>query len=82
MPTSLNQISQALETFADLFGDRMVLDDIGPRLTCSEAEAFAAVLQLSNADAADVFLESHARGDDDPNDIHHAQYIDLRGVKA
>lgn len=62
--------------------------DIGPTLTCREAEGLADILRTMAADpyvAADtaerlerlatVLLEAHATADDDPDDAHYAQYV-------
>jgi hypothetical protein len=45
--------------------------DMGPTLTCSEVEAFIALLEAAgDYDNAKVLLQAHRAGDDDETDLH------------
>ncbi len=51
--------------------DSYTLDDLGPKLTCSEFEALAEVFKAAgHDDMAAVLLDSHA-AEDDEGDEHH-----------
>lgn len=51
---------------------RRALYDQAAAFTCGEANAVAALLAaLLSEDASRTFLAEHARGDDDPSDLHH-----------
>lgn len=66
---------------AIILSDHMVRDDIGPRLTCQEAETMAAFLDYwRGGDSGRLFIQSHAAGDDEPDDEHHALYCTLHVV--
>jgi len=65
-------------------GERMRSVDDGARaLNCSEAESIANVLRLAGrTDDADAFIECHAWGDDDSEDVHRARYLELHKLPA
>lgn len=60
----------AVERFAALFASRDVAHDVGPSLTCVEADALAGVLDVVDRSAARAFIEAHGDGDD-VGDLHH-----------
>lgn len=65
------EVSNAIKHLADVFGDSMTAGDVGPHMTCGEAEALADVLRAAGHDAAaDAWLEGHASGDDE-GDLHY-----------
>jgi hypothetical protein len=52
--------------------DLTTASDVGVHLTCSEAEAFAALLRhLNMGELAAALLDGHGEGDDDPDDEHY-----------
>lgn len=64
--------AQAVQDLADI--DVHTWHDIGPELTCNEAETFAEFLQAFGRDRqASILRSAHASGDDDPTDQHHAR---------
>jgi hypothetical protein len=60
----------ALQHFVDVFGsDAALADDVGPKLTCIEAEALVGALRALGSDrAADMWARGHAAGDDEGDD--------------
>lgn len=70
-PTPLTAAQhQALETFLSTFNDAFLCQDIGPALTCAEAEAFADLLKaFDHADAAKALLDGHCMEDEEGSDI-------------
>lgn len=60
----------AVERFAALFAARDVAHDVGPSLTCDEADALASVLDVVDRGAARAFIEAHGDADD-VGDLHH-----------
>ena len=64
-------LADALAELADMMGDIWIAGDVGPHMSCPEADAVAEVLRLSgNADAAATWLDGHARSDTDEEDRH------------
>ena len=64
-------LADALAELADMMGDIWTAGDVGPHMRCCEADAVAEVLRLSGrADAAETWIDGHARGDDDEDDGH------------
>jgi|SRR5580765_906493 len=56
---------EALTNFLETF-DEFTLDDLGPNLTCSEADAWIDLLNASgHEDKAKTLLNSHSHGDDE-----------------
>jgi len=54
---------------ADVLSDGMLADEIGPRLTCTETEVLARLIELAlGADYARAFIMAHAQGDDEGDD--------------
>ena len=79
IPTQLAAIGQSL---ADVLGDGMTAMHTGGHFTCAEADAIgAALVALGQPDAAAVWIEGHAEGDDeeDSDDHHH---IKVAGPEA
>jgi hypothetical protein len=59
------EVAEAVATLADPY----TADDVGPRLTCTEAEALATVLRaLGDPESAEVWLRGHAEGDEEGDD--------------
>lgn len=66
VPTAVEEAAAAVDKL-----DGQVWWDIGPALTCDEAETLAALLDASGAaEAADALREGHAQGDH-PGDDHY-----------
>lgn len=60
-----------LDHFAEVWGDSMLLNDIGERLTCTEAEALAELLRaVKRPDAAESLIDAHSYGDEE-GDLHY-----------
>lgn len=56
---------------ADVFADGMLLCELGPQLTCTEANALASLLVNHGfMSSAVVLLQSHAESDD-ADDLHY-----------
>ena len=69
-------LADALAELADMMGDIWTAGDVGPHMRCCEADAVAEVLRLSGrADAAETWIDGHARGDDDEDDGHRDRPI-------
>ncbi|MEU4984881.1 hypothetical protein [Streptomyces sp. NPDC021969] len=67
----IEDLYSAIHTFADIFGDGMTAMNVGGHFTCSEADRMAtALMEGGHKRAAMTFLEGHASGDDDEDDIH------------
>lgn len=57
---------------ANVLDDSMLAYEIAPRLTCQEAEALAALIELVlGTEHARYFLKAHAEGDTDGDDDHY-----------
>lgn len=64
-------INVALAAFVEVWSDGMLLSEIGPRLTCREADALADLLNAEGwTAAADLLIDAHAEQDDE-GDTHH-----------
>lgn len=65
-----------------LAGDRMRGIDPGQvfgSMTCAEAQSLADVFAAAgDMETHDHIMESHAWGDDDPEDEHYAKYVELQ----
>lgn len=62
---------EAVGDMAHCLGDGLTAMHVGPRFTCGEAESIADVMRAAGfTDAADVWIEGHAAGDE-PGDMHH-----------
>ncbi|WP_420312566.1 hypothetical protein ACOB87_38065 [Streptomyces sp. YS-B37] len=67
----LSDLYYSIAVFARILGDQMTAHGVGGHFTCSEAEDVARELAKSgHKHAAMTFLEGHAYGDDDPDDLH------------
>ncbi|MCD2462439.1 hypothetical protein MBT42_02565 [Streptomyces sp. MBT42] len=67
----IEDLYSAISVFADILGDGMTAFHVGGSFTCSEAERMARVLvESGHKREAMVFLEGHASGDDDIDDMH------------
>jgi hypothetical protein len=67
----IGDLYSALGVFARILGDQMTAHGVGGHFTCTEAEDLARVLvETGHKHAAMTFLEGHAYGDDDPDDLH------------
>jgi hypothetical protein len=61
-----------IENFITVWGDSFLAHDVGPKLTCIEAEALASLFtSFGRADVAERWIEGHAEGDDDEDDSHY-----------
>ncbi|MCC2278909.1 hypothetical protein LKL35_26285 [Streptomyces sp. ET3-23] len=57
---------------AALFNDGMLASHIADKFTCSEAEELAEFFRATgHPHVADLWLECHADGDDDEDDLHY-----------
>jgi hypothetical protein len=75
----IGDLYSAIETFAAILGDGMTASGVGGHFTCSEANRLAEALMVGgHKHAAMTFLEGHAQGDDDEDDIH-ASIEDFEG---
>jgi len=75
MLSHIEELEQKAEVAAALaiIGNVQTAHDIGPRLTCSEAEAMAIILRvLGNPEAAARWLDGHAV-DDEADEMHYAR---------
>jgi hypothetical protein len=69
-------LDSALDGLAQVFGRRAAAARVGPHVTCAEADRIAWVLISSrHTDAAAVWLNGHAEGDDD-EDLHGGDDFD------
>lgn len=69
--TDPDTLTTTLAEFASVFADSMLADSLGRQLTCVEADTLAATLRaLGDSDAATMWIEFHAHGDE-PGDRHH-----------
>lgn len=68
----LDQYRNAACEFATLFNDGMLASHVAERFTCSEAEGIAEFFRaVDHPHVADLWLECHAEGDDDEDDLHY-----------
>ena len=64
-------LADALIELARELGTPWAAGDVGPHMRCCEADAVTEVVRLSgHADAAETWIDGHARGDDDEDDGH------------
>ena len=71
-------LEKALDGLAEVFGDPETAADVGPHVTCSEADRIAWALVASrHAHAAVVWLDGHAATDTD-EDRHGGDGFDVR----
>lgn len=64
-------LASALEELAERLGSAVTAGDVGPHMTCAEADAVADVLRHSgHVRAAETWLDGHAKGDDGEDDRH------------
>lgn len=70
--------AELAEDFVAIFADGMTSLHLGPSMTCTEAETFAAVLSALGGDdrLGKAWIKWHATGDDDENDMHHDLYLE------
>jgi hypothetical protein len=67
-----NHRKQALRRLAEAFSEYSGVD-LGPALTCREADALAYALEVAGAGvAADALMDAHAESDDE-GDSHYPQ---------
>jgi hypothetical protein len=67
----IEDLNSALGVFARILGDQMTAHGVAGHFTCTEAEELARTLaKTGHKRAAMTFLEGHAYGDDDPDDLH------------
>lgn len=71
MPTlTVRHAERAGQLLATVFGDTHTAYDVGPALTCSEADAIASALHtLGQTSAAILILCGHALGDEDATKV-------------
>lgn len=70
-----NELSTALDTFLEVFS-AWTLGDLGPHLTCTEADALANLLNAAGRpDLAEALSEGHA-AEDDAGDAHYTEEDD------
>lgn len=79
----------ALRVIASVLGDGLTACHVAGSFTCNEADDLAQALMVGgNKRAAITFLEAHAAGDDDPDDVHpevkdfEAYALNLAGQRA
>ncbi|MEV0437767.1 hypothetical protein AB0I84_00875 [Streptomyces spectabilis] len=69
---ALNDYRLAAGDLANLFDDGMLASHVAERFTCDEIEGIAAFFRAVDYPAiADLWLECHAEGDDDEDDLHY-----------
>jgi len=62
--------------FVGDFGIGMLAEDLGPRLTCTEAVGLVRLLAVcGQKEAAHTLLEAHVEGDDDDSDEDHTALL-------
>lgn len=62
-------LTEALMSLANALGDGITSSEVGPHLTCTEADAIARVLALAgHREAAGSWLRGHADGDETGDD--------------
>ncbi|MFF3793758.1 hypothetical protein ACFYXW_27535 [Streptomyces sp. NPDC001981] len=67
----IEDLYDAIGTFAAILGDPMTASGVGGHFTCSEANELVRALMVGgNKKAAMTFLEGHAQGDYDVDDEH------------
>lgn len=65
------ELTTARTEAARLFTDEVFAGAAGGHFTCGEAEIVARWLRVElGHDAAETWLDGHAYGDDDPDDLH------------
>jgi hypothetical protein len=75
----IGDLYSAMDAFASILGDQMTAHDVGGHFTCTEAENLVRALMVGgHKHAAMTFLEGHAYGDDDPEDLH----VDVKDYEA
>ncbi|AHG23862.1 hypothetical protein CH25_gp24 [Mycobacterium phage EagleEye] len=58
-------MSDPVKEFTEVWSDSWLADQVGPMLTCTEAEALAALmLGVGKPEVADAWIKSHATSDD------------------
>jgi hypothetical protein len=63
------QEMKIIEDAASILSDGMLADEVGPQLTCSEAETLARFISLMRGEPeAQAFLKAHAQSDDEDDD--------------
>lgn len=66
-------LAGAVEIFVALFADSLSAVDLSERMTCSQVEALADLLETAGRPvAAEVWREQHA-ATDEPGDLHHPE---------
>ncbi|MFF7021422.1 hypothetical protein ACFY97_10440 [Streptomyces klenkii] len=69
---ALNEYRLAAGDLANLFDDGMLASHVAERFTCTEIEGIAAFFRaVDYPTIADLWLECHAEGDDDEDDLHY-----------
>nr|YP_010055942.1 hypothetical protein KGG91_gp76 [Streptomyces phage Paedore]AVO22559.1 hypothetical protein PBI_PAEDORE_76 [Streptomyces phage Paedore] len=68
---AIEELGGALRVFASVLGDGMTASGVGGHFTCTEADDLAQALMVGgHKHQAMRFLEGHAEGDDDEDDLH------------
>lgn len=63
---------QAVEAFVNVWSDGMLLSDMGPKMTCTEANVLAELLATyGRDDSAEVLIAAHAESDEEGDDVKH-----------
>lgn len=76
MSTFIND-TEAIARFTNVFSYRDSADDLGPRLSCIEADALAGMLRaLGESATADMWIKAHAEGDEECDDHYHSPVSD------
>lgn len=69
------QILDAAAAFGDAFTDDILSDEIGPKLTCEEAEIVADLLRATgHPEAAVMWIKDHSLSDDE-GDAHYLERV-------
>lgn len=67
----IHELDQARAEMLELFTASDMTADVAPSLSCKEAEIVARWIRAeAGDDAADTWLDEHAHGDTDPEDLH------------
>jgi len=84
---AVEELGGALRVLARVLGDGMTASGVGGHFTCTEADDLAQALMVGgHKREAMTFLEGHAEGDDDEDDLHgsvedfEAYVLELAGL--
>ncbi|MFD7738037.1 hypothetical protein [Kitasatospora sp. NPDC059800] len=66
-----DQLRKDVDEFVGVFNDGMLASMVAEKFTCTETDALARFFaRAGHTDVAELWLECHAEGDDDLDDLH------------